>query len=247
MTSPQPERSGLLHGLLESRDFHELLVFVDGAAASRGMLAGLAHEFANIHQAMQLTTAGGGSSSAQRWVDDAMNRAVAVLRAITTSSEGEVGPVVMADVVAEALEWQRFQKRLPEAHAEATLADNLPAVRGHHARFRQALLALLTNAKEAVRDGSPAEIRVSARAMSDGVQVSVEDNGHGVPDHERERVFEPFFTTRSRATHAGVGLTVCRYLVGRVGGTVVIEGRSDGPGTRAVMQLPAWAPRRNAA
>ncbi|HRQ71663.1 MAG TPA: HAMP domain-containing sensor histidine kinase [Phycisphaerales bacterium] len=92
--------------------------------------------------------------------------------------------------------------------------------------LEQAVVALLTNAIEASRAGG----RVQVRAFSDDSWwgVVVEDEGGGVPEELRERVFAPYFTTKPEGS--GIGLASVRRVVGQHGGRVWVENRSDGSG-----------------
>jgi signal transduction histidine kinase len=71
----------------------------------------------------------------------------------------------------------------------------------------------------------------------------VDDEGAGIPERERERVFERFHTLVADGNHTGtgIGLTVVRELVAQQGGTVLISA-SDSGGCRVIVDLPAVAP-----
>jgi len=105
---------------------------------------------------------------------------------------------------------------------------------------------LVGNACLAVRDRRTAEgegyvpaIRVATRRRGGRVEVRVEDNGPGVPDDARERVFEPFFTTRPPGQGTGLGLSVSHeIIVGGHGGMLNLESAPDG-GAAFVITLPA--------
>ena len=86
------------------------------------------------------------------------------------------------------------------------------------------LVDLLTNAIEAMPEGRRATIAVSR--WNAVARVSVADDGPGVPEGDRERVFEPFFTTR--ATAAGLGLCVARSIVESHGGTIELTSAPSG-------------------
>ena len=98
--------------------------------------------------------------------------------------------------------------------------------------LRAALLNLLINACQA---GGSAPIDVNASVERNVCRISIADRGQGIPDDIRERVFEPFFTTR--ATGTGLGLAIVRRLVELQDGTVTLRERDDG-GTVAEVTLP---------
>ena len=94
---------------------------------------------------------------------------------------------------------------------------------------------LVRNALEASPPGSPVEVRVGG---DDGrVVITVDDAGPGVPEELREKVFEPFFTTRSQRGGTGLGLAITRDMIQHQGGGIRLENSPLG-GTRAVIWLP---------
>jgi len=98
--------------------------------------------------------------------------------------------------------------------------------------LRAALLNLFINA---LQSGGSAPIEVSATVERNVCRISIADRGPGIPDHIRDRVFEPFFTTR--ATGTGLGLAIVRRLVELQDGVVILHERSGG-GTVAEVTLP---------
>ncbi len=121
-------------------------------------------------------------------------------------------------------------------------AADLPAVRGDPDLICQVLLGLLSNGAEAA--GAGGEVRLEARAADGRVELAVTDSGPGVPAELRERVFEPFFTTRPRGT--GLGLAVARQIVEAHGGQIEVGDRRGG-GARFTIRLPAAGPAAVAA
>jgi PAS domain S-box-containing protein len=93
---------------------------------------------------------------------------------------------------------------------------------------------ILNNAYQAVVD-TDGKIEIVGRAGPRGICVRVKDTGAGIKREDLDRVFEPFFTKRSRGT--GLGLTICRELVKLHGGTVTIESE-PGSGTCVTVNLP---------
>jgi PAS domain S-box-containing protein len=125
--------------------------------------------------------------------------------------------------------------------------EGLPPVAIDEQQIRQALLNLLRNAREAMPDGG--HIFLAAERRGEGVLVSVRDEGSGIPEAERERIFDLFYTTKERGT--GLGLPLTQQIVVAHGGHIRCEG---GPhrGTRFELWLPfaeepSDAPRASAA
>ena len=97
----------------------------------------------------------------------------------------------------------------------------------------QALINLLRNAMEALRDGQPGKIALTASLEAGGhVVISVADNGPGIPVEQREKIFVPFYTTKRQGS--GVGLTLVRQIATVHGATV---GISQTPGGGATISL----------
>jgi signal transduction histidine kinase len=108
------------------------------------------------------------------------------------------------------------------------------ALRGDPVQLGQALVNLLTNAVQAV--GAGGAIRLAARAEGGLVALDVEDDGPGVDEAVRGRIFEPLITTKEHGN--GLGLALVKRVAERHGGTVAHEPRAGG-GTRFTLRLPA--------
>lgn len=119
-----------------------------------------------------------------------------------------------------------------------------PAVSGDPFLLRQAVFNLIQNAV----DFSPpdGEIRVTLAPHDSGVALTVADNGPGIPDFARERVFEKFYSLsrpRSGQKSTGLGLNFVREIAVLHGGRIDLQNRPSG-GLNAVLTLPAAGPRR---
>jgi signal transduction histidine kinase len=106
-------------------------------------------------------------------------------------------------------------------------------------RLRQAVINLLTNARQAAEAaGRPPHVRLSTSRRDGQIRITVSDNGSGISAEAMPRVFEPFFTTKR--TGSGIGLAITRNIIEGLGGTVGV-GKSDAQGTDMVVELPAAA------
>jgi signal transduction histidine kinase len=126
----------------------------------------------------------------------------------------------------------------PRLHVAVGDPARLPAVWGDPFRLGEVLTNLIKNGLEAA--GPDGTVHVWAeQADGDRVRVAVRNSGSGIPPELRERIFQPFFTTKSRGT--GLGLAIARHIVEAHRGRVSVEsdGRSE---TTFVVELPTSAP-----
>jgi signal transduction histidine kinase len=100
----------------------------------------------------------------------------------------------------------------------------------------QVLLNLVLNAADACEQGG--RIFVCARPSKTGVELVVQDTGSGVAPELKDRLFEPFVSSKEEGKGTGLGLAVCRGLVEAAGGTIALDTAYQ-PGARFVVELPA--------
>jgi len=140
--------------------------------------------------------------------------------------------VDVASVLEEAA--RAAEKAAPPVKVKLELPGGaLPRVRGDPARLRQVFANLLSNAAQSQREG---EVEVRAFAEGGAVLALVRDRGPGVPPESREKLFDPFFTTRAQGS--GLGLFISRRLVERHGGSLKLLD-VEGPGACFEVRLSA--------
>jgi two-component system, NtrC family, sensor kinase len=102
--------------------------------------------------------------------------------------------------------YTKFQPELPTVYSDPPL-------------LRQVVLNLLVNATQAIDKGG--DITVSTHISDDEtVEITVEDNGCGIPEENLERVFTPFFSTKTSKEGTGFGLAFCRGIIDKLGGSI---------------------------
>ena len=141
----------------------------------------------------------------------------------------------VAEAVADTAALIAPQKAMRDVELELRVPEGLPAVALSDEQLMQLVLNLLLNAVDALDGGG--RVRVSAERTADGVRLVVEDNGPGVADAVRDRLFEPFVTTKDIGKGTGLGLAVCRGLVEAVGGSITLDSAYR-EGARFVVELP---------
>lgn len=142
--------------------------------------------------------------------------------------------VALMPVLADAADRTRAVLRTPRI--EIRSADRTIQVVGERDLLCDVFLNLLLNAAQASRAEAPAPIRVTAVRRGAVAIVRVDDRGTGIPAAIRDRIFDPFVTTRPGGT--GLGLPIVRRLLEHQGGAVTLADRRGG-GTTATVTLPA--------
>jgi two-component system sensor kinase FixL len=161
------------------------------------------------------------------------------LRLLLKKGEVHHEPLDIAETVRDVLRLVRSDLVNQGVTVTTEMARNLPAVGGDRVQLQQVLLNLVVNGCDAMAD-TPAvdrELVVRAeRADGGGVQVSVSDNGSGIPDGQVERIFDPFFTTKAHGM--GLGLAVCRTIITAHGGRLWAVS-NNGQGATVHFSVPA--------
>jgi hypothetical protein len=117
-------------------------------------------------------------------------------------------------------------------------------VQGDAVEIRQVLFNLAENAREAFEKGASESarwLRIGVEGTEVGVTLRVEDNGPGMSAEEMTRCFEPFFSTSAERGGSGLGLTTCKNLIERMGGTIKVS-RGDSGGVKVEVNLPIVSP-----
>ncbi len=109
------------------------------------------------------------------------------------------------------------------------IAAERPLVAGEANKLKQLFMNLIGNSVEAVLDRGSIEVSVYDAKAEDSVGVDIRDNGSGIPDDVRDRIFSPFFSTKISKKNTGLGLSICRHIVEEHSGKIdfkSVPGRS---------------------
>jgi two-component system NtrC family sensor kinase len=127
------------------------------------------------------------------------------------------------------------QKRGSGINIKFEIAENLPMVNADEGQMQQAIIALSTNAIDAMPGGGTLTFR--AFAQNNRVVVEVQDSGHGIAPDDLSKIFEPFFTTQEIGKGTGLGLAVCYGIVTEHEGRLSVRS-NVGVGTTFSIFLP---------
>lgn len=109
----------------------------------------------------------------------------------------------------------------------------LPSIKIDHGLMTQALLNLFLNAIEAMYLGG--ELTIRSLAQDGFIELKIRDNGRGIREKDRERIFDPFFSTRAEGT--GLGLSIVHRIIENHGGEIKVDSEEN-KGTRFTIRLP---------
>jgi two-component system, NtrC family, sensor histidine kinase AtoS len=139
-----------------------------------------------------------------------------------------LGEVVL--LVDHLLTSKRISLRLPADYGGVRIL-------GDENSLKQVFVNLMINSIEAVLEHGEIEIRVESDERNESVDISVIDNGCGIPPENIDRVFDPFFSTKTGSRNTGLGLSVCQHIIESHEGLIVCTG-----GERTVMsvRLPVY-------
>lgn len=179
------------------------------------------------------------------WILDGSARMNALIEDLLTycsvdAAEPVLAPVALDDVLGDAL---AQLGREPDGPAAAVTGDPLPVVTADAFQFAQLFQNLLANAVKFVAPGAVPQVHLSAERALDGWTVTVADNGIGIDDAHRDRIFSMFerLHPRERYNGTGIGLAICRRIVERRGGAIWVE-PNRGAGSRFRFTVPDAVP-----
>lgn len=129
------------------------------------------------------------------------------------------------------------------AEVEFDLDNNIGPVPCYLAEFNQVILNLIVNAADAIESingegGEKGHILVTTRKVSDEVEITVQDNGGGMPESVKAKIFDPFFTTKEVGKGTGQGLSISHdVIVNKHGGSLECTVQ-EGVGTTFTIRIP---------
>lgn len=147
------------------------------------------------------------------------------IRLMATRRAPEKLPVSVNGLIEEAILFLRHEMQAQGVTVTLDLDRSSPAVTGDRTQLQQVVVNLAMNAIQAMAQGGVERrvIRISSRLPDNCQQlrISVQDSGPGVPDNQRDRLFESFYSTKTDGM--GMGLPICRSIIEKHGGEIWVE------------------------
>jgi signal transduction histidine kinase len=248
---------------IENSRLFEKMKERDRLAALGEMAAGLAHEIRNplgaikgAAQYLDPSTLQPGDAEILQIIVEEVNRLDGVVaqfldysRPFPTKASGNFQPTDLNEVLWKTM--KLIEGSFPaNVAAELDLTPGLPAISADAEQLKQVFINLALNAVQAMSDGgrlvvrtrrphAPVELGLSEstpRYSADQVEVRFADTGAGIPEDALDRIFIPFYTTKTKGT--GLGLAISQRIVKGHGGTIEVQSRV-GEGTEFILRFPS--------
>ncbi len=144
--------------------------------------------------------------------------------------------IAFKDLVGEVLGFLKKEAEFRSIEIIKDIPDDLPDFESDRGKLQQIFLNLVNNAFQAMSNGGHLHI-MARRAEGDRLEFMVEDDGCGIPESDRKRIFEPFFSTKKSKGGTGLGLSITYGLVQELGGSMTVKSEV-GQGAAFTITLP---------
>jgi len=150
-----------------------------------------------------------------------------------------VQPVDLQAVISDVVGFLGKEAEYRNIAITIKVPSDIPRFESDRGKLQQIFLNLINNAFAALSEGG--SLAITAALAGEKVRITVKDTGCGIPEKDIKRIFEPFFSTKTRAGGTGLGLSITYSLVQELGGTIDVESEV-GVGTQFTMLLPLTPP-----
>ena len=246
----------MVERLRENRKLQERLNEAEKSSLLGRFAASVAHEVRNslnfINLSIDQMRAKRGEERTARELDrnlgnikeelNRLNRLVNEFLAAGRQAPPKLAPCDLRAMVRDAVTLVEKQAKTQDIKITTALAEDLPEIQADAAQMKTCFLNILTNAVQAMPDGG--RIRITAERVRkpddhESLEVRFADTGPGIPAEEREKVFAPYFSTKT--TGFGLGLAITRKIVEDHGGRIYVSGGATS-GVEMVVELPLPSP-----
>lgn len=233
------------HDITETKKAQETLLKYERLATVGEISAGMAHEIKNPLAVIQVTTqnlqeaAGSGRSEELEVILEQCGRITRILQEVLDPQDRKVPPrerVVVADLICKALKHAKTQYGPGANGLQIEVRDlrALPDLLGRWDRLERVFSNLILNAFQAM--GTGGRLCLYGKSERGFAKVTVRDSGHGIPEMDLGRIFEPFYTTKKHGS--GMGLAVCQRIMEEHNGWISIERHLVGTAFEVWLPVP---------
>ena len=235
----------IIEDVSKERYFTDYLLRTEKIASIAELAAGVAHEINNPLGIIQnyvayLKDRNTDQDSAERLdkVENELERIEDIIESLLSFSKLRKLPMkrinltIVLNEVVILLSHKLKEKNIQLLWQESTL--EVP-IFGDENRLKQVFINLIVNSIEAVMYEGVIEITMAVHQEHDYVEISVSDDGYGIPDETMKKIFDPFFSTKVGKKNSGLGLSICQHIIESHQGIITC---SSGEKTTFSVRLP---------
>lgn len=251
----------IAEALRKEKEQQQIIVHKSSLTSLGELASGIAHEIKQPLQNISLVNEGLQMESAEETIDSAfvassakdiaegVKRIKFIVNEISNFSRGQQQDI---------MEWFDINTRIENAFSLARtkfsnrridvqfdLDHSIPEFQGNPYKFEQVVVNFFNNAKDAIEEKAekttvPFDKKMVVRSYlkNDFIHIEVEDNGTGIPDSIKTKIFLPFYTTKELGKGTGLGLSISLGIAKELGGSIDIESQEN-KGTLMRLKLPA--------
>jgi signal transduction histidine kinase len=156
--------------------------------------------------------------------------------------DSAIETIQIGQVIREVLSFLHKEAEYRNITVKIDLAENIPAFQSDRGKLQQIFLNIINNAFAAMSIGGRLEVSVSY-VQSEGIKARITDNGCGMSEAELGKIYEPFYSTKTKAGGTGLGLSITYGLIQELGGRIDVASRV-GEGTTFTVTLPLEPPHK---
>lgn len=238
----------ILQDITEQRTIERRMALNDKTALFESLAGGIAHELNNTLSpvlgyaellGMRLEAAGDHAAlqSYCAAITRSAQESVRIIRQLLQLSRPatmEFHRVELGTVLEEAISIMRFRLRSSEARLTLQVPEGGVRILADAGQIKQVLINLMINACDAMEHAVRKDLQVRVEVRDPWAELSVADTGHGIPPEKLNRIFDPFYSTKSAERGTGLGLSVCLGIVGQHRGEMSV---SSVPGAGSVFKV----------
>ena len=158
------------------------------------------------------------------------------LLSFSRNMEVSIEPVDLKELIEEVLSFLTNEAEYRSIRVSLAASEDVPQIESDRGKLQEIFLNLINNAFAAMSDGGNLDIQVRQKE-TDKVLVTIADDGRGIFKADIKRIFEPFFSTKTKKGGTGLGLSLTQNFVQEIGGTMNVESEL-GKGTTFTIILP---------